>query len=114
MGENEPFPTPVVPPGVMSPWPTTQPPLPDQPQFATGDIATPPTMFPGWTLTVPPSPPIVFANIFMNGAGNPPTTPTTAVIPWTGAITPTLDEPEPQALSADVAPKPRRSHRRKR
>ena len=59
-----------------------------QPQFVTGSVAVPPTMFPGWTLTHPPSPPIVFANIFNLGNVAPPSTTTTPTIPWSGALTP--------------------------
>jgi hypothetical protein len=65
-----------------------------QPQFETGDAADPSTMFPGWTLTDPPYPPIVFANIFNMGAVPPPATATTPVIPWEGAVTPGPPEPE--------------------
>lgn len=81
MGENTPFPTPVVPPGVMSPWPTEQPMLPAQPQFPTGSATAPAASawFPAFTAPGP-SPPIIVANIFMNGPGFPPSTPGTQPI----------------------------------
>lgn len=139
MGENEPFATPVVPPGVVTPWPTQQPPLPTQPQFPTGS-ATAPTaaeLFPEFT-AAGPSPPIIVSAV------QPPppvplplpTTPGILAIVLNGwglgagpggegnaAIFPTLaalghDEPpsEPPAapLSAEVAPKPKAKSHHKR
>lgn len=71
-----------VPPAIP---PTTVPPsiagVP-QPVYATGS-ATAPTaasLFPAFT-TTPPSPPVVFANIFMNGPGEPPSTPSQPPLP---------------------------------
>lgn len=61
MGANAPFPsTPVNYPGVMSPWPVTQPALPVQPQFATGSGTSPTaaSLFPSFT-AAGPNPPIV-------------------------------------------------------
>jgi hypothetical protein len=45
-----------------------------QPQFATGSATLPASFFPEFT-TTPPSPPIVFANIFNIGNVAPPSTP---------------------------------------
>lgn len=72
MGENEPFPTLAVNyPGVMSPWPTTQPPLLNQPVYATGS-ATAPTaasLFPDFSAPGP------FQPIIMNATAQPPPLP---------------------------------------
>jgi hypothetical protein len=58
----------------------------------------------------------VFANIFMNGPGNPPSTPTTPVIP-TAAL---YEGDQPRSLGAAAAPPepeppppPKRSHKGK-
>jgi hypothetical protein len=74
MGGNAPSPTPVVPPGTGVGIP--------QPVFGSGSATVPTaaSLFPSPT-TISPSPPIVFANIAMIGAGAPPSTPTTPVIP---------------------------------
>jgi hypothetical protein len=121
MGENEPFPTLVVEPADVPPSVAGYP----QPQFATGDAATPTadSLFPAFTAPGP-NPPIIYS------AAQPPppvplplpTTPGTQPItisdvatipqlPWTATA---FAEPEPQPLSAEVAPKPKRSHHAKR
>jgi hypothetical protein len=75
MGENTPFPTPVVPPGSGNPGVT-------QPQYGSGSgtVPTAASLFPAFT-TTSPSPPIVFANTAMIGAGFPPQTATTTQVP---------------------------------
>jgi hypothetical protein len=133
MGENEPFPTLVVEPADVPPSVAGYP----QPQFATGSGTTPTaeSLFPAFTAPGP-NPPIVYS------AAQPPppvplplpTTPGTQPItisdvatipqlPWTPATLAdpfhgnpggTAPEPEPQPLSAEVAPKLKRSHHAKR
>jgi hypothetical protein len=43
-----------------------------QPQYKTGSATVPASLFPGYFTTTPPSPPIVFANIFKIGTVPPP------------------------------------------
>jgi hypothetical protein len=91
-GGNAPFPTPVVPPGSGLPGVV-------QPQYTGGGSATVPPIsafFPAPS-TTSPKPPIVFANIMMIGAGAPPSTPTTPVIPtMTGDEPSALPDPDPE------------------
>lgn len=78
MGANAPFPTPVVPAAPVPPSVAGYP----QPQYASGS-ATAPTaasLFPAFT-TTPPSPPVVFANIFNMGNVAPPSTPSQPPLP---------------------------------
>lgn len=77
MGGNQPFPIPVVPPATVPP---SVPGIP-QPVYASGSATIPPRYFPGYFTTNPPSPPVVFANIFMNGPGFPPSTPSQPPLP---------------------------------
>ena len=77
MGGNQPFPIPVVP---YAPVPPSVAGIP-QPVFVPPTSATSPaTYFPMFT-TNPPYPPVVFANIFMNGPGFPPSTPSQPPLP---------------------------------
>jgi hypothetical protein len=106
MGGDAPFGTPVVPPGSGLPGVV-------QPQYATGsaNLPTAASLFPSGT-TSPPYPPIVFANVMMIGAGAPPSTPTTPVIPTLAG-----EDDEPGALpdpDPDPEPAPHRRPARKR
>jgi hypothetical protein len=121
MGENELFPTPVVPPG-------TGIDEPDQPQFGSGDAATPTAadFFPAFT-AAGPFQPIVLTAIMQIGEGPPPTTPGTQPVivssapsipqlPWTPGtppgVEPDPEEPAAAPVSADVPPAAK--HKRKR
>jgi hypothetical protein len=122
MGENEPFPTLVVEPADVPPSVAGYP----QPQFASGDAATPTadSLFPAFT-SPGPNPPIIYS------AAQPPppvplplpTTPGMGPIslsvgpripqiPWYTSAAP--DEPAPQPLGSDVPPPHKRSHHTKR
>jgi hypothetical protein len=119
MGENELFPTPVVPPG-------TGIDAPEQPQFGSGDAATPTAadFFPAFT-AAGPFQPIVLTALMQIGLGPPPTTPGTQPVtvssapsipqlPWTPASG--VVEPAAAPASADVPhphPKPKPAHKRK-
>jgi hypothetical protein len=63
-----------------------------QPQFAPGGSATvPASLFPDFT-TTPPSPPILFANIFNMGAVAPPSTPGQTPPPVVPSSVPTIPQ----------------------
>jgi hypothetical protein len=63
-----------------------------QPQYAGGGSATvPASLFPDFT-TTPPSPPIVFSNIFNMGAVAPPSTPGQTPPPIVGSAVPTIPQ----------------------
>jgi hypothetical protein len=63
-----------------------------QPQFAPGGSATiPASLFPDFT-TTPPSPPILFANIFNMGAVEPPSTPGQTPPPVVPSAAPTIPQ----------------------
>jgi hypothetical protein len=82
-----------------------------QPQFAGGGSATiPASLFPDFT-TTPPSPPILFANIFNMGAVAPPSTPGQTPPPVVPSAAPSIPQlpwnpwPEfPTAPPANTAP----------
>ena len=120
MGENIPFPTPVIPPGVG--------PIYDTPNFVTGSptVPTPESLFPALT-TNPPMQPIVLTAIFKQGTVPPPLPTTPGVAPivdggWTWGATPPNgengeEEPEPAAVSqlqpaVRATPKPKAKRRR--
>lgn len=66
-----------------------------QPQFVPpGSATVPPTLFPGYFTTTPPSPPIVFANIFKIGTVPPPlpSTPGQTPPPVVGSSVPTIPQ----------------------
>jgi hypothetical protein len=64
-----------------------------QPQFVPpGTALLPATLFPGYFTTTPPSPPIVFANIFNMGAVPPPSTPGQNPPPVVPSSVPTIPQ----------------------
>ena len=64
-----------------------------QPQFVPpGSATVPPRLFPGYFTTTPPSPPIVFANIFNMGAVPPPSTPSQTPPPIVISAVPTIPQ----------------------
>lgn len=89
-GGNQPFPTPVVPPGTGQGQ--------NQPQYGSGSATVPTaaSLFPAFT-TSAPSPPIVFANIFRIGAVPPPlpSTPSQPPLPPL-PVAANLNEPDPE------------------
>jgi hypothetical protein len=127
MGENEPFPTPVVPPG-------TGIDAPEQPQFGSGSGTAPTAaaLFPAFT-AAGPFQPIVLTAIMQIGTDPPPTTPGTQPVmvrtepntipqlPWTPGTPPGI-EPNPTELESrsfnpmevEPEPSPRHPHKRKR
>jgi hypothetical protein len=94
--DTAPVPVPVGPlvgPAVApAPVPPSLPGVP-QPQFVPpGTALLPATLFPGYTTTTPPSPPIVFANIFNMGAVPPPSTPGQTPPPIIPSAVPTIPQ----------------------
>nr|HEV8010867.1 hypothetical protein [Bradyrhizobium sp.] len=102
-------PTPLVGPAVgPAPVPPSIPGVP-QPQFIPpGSAIVPASLFPGYFTTTPPSPPIVFANIFNMGAVPPPSTPgqnPPAIIPSPVATIPQLPwNPNPNRGPVNTVP----------
>jgi hypothetical protein len=94
--DTAPVPVPVGPlvgPAVApAPVPPSLPGVP-QPQFVPpGTALLPATLFPGYTTTTPPSPPIVFANIFNMGTVPPPSTPGQNPPPIIPSAVPTIPQ----------------------